>query len=104
MNVVGPPASCTSAPRLVACQYRLAAPDLPIAVADRRRHVLDLVPLGLALVDAAAEPPERFQKEGGNVVRLQSAGVHPLHVRADLTDARHVHRIVGQSPALNQLP
>src|SRR5262249_57874571 len=54
---------------LVALEHGLPAADLPITIADQGRDVLDLVALGLALVDRAAQPLEGFEEGGGAEVR-----------------------------------
>ena len=45
------------------CKNGLAAADLPVAVADDGRNMLDLVALRLPFVDRAAEQLEGFDEE-----------------------------------------
>ena len=88
---------------LVARQHRLADADQAVAVADRRRHVGDLVAARLALLDRAAQALEGFLEERLDVVRLQPAGLGALHLLADAVDAAGVHRVVGQRALLQQV-
>ena len=81
---------------LVARQHRLADADQAVAVADGRGHVGDLVAARLALLDGAAQALEGLEEERLDVVRLEAAGLGPLHVLADARHAAGVHHVVGQ--------
>ena len=89
---------------LVAGQHRLADADQAVAVAHRGRDVGDLVAARLALLGRAAQKPERLVEEGLDVVRLQAAGLGPLHVFADAVDPAGVHGVVGERPFFQQVP
>ena len=89
---------------LVAGQHRLADADQAVAVADRGRDVGDLVAARLALLGRAAEAPERLEEERLDVVRLEPAGLGPLHVLADAVDPAGVHGVVGERPLFEQVP
>src|SRR5689334_19053459 len=78
----------------------IAAPDLPITAANKRRNVRDFVPFGLSVMNLAAEQPKCFEKKRGNVMRLESSCVGPLHLLPDGPHAGHIHRIAGQGSAL----
>ena len=50
----------------------------------------------------AAEPLERFEEEGLDIVRLEPARLGPLHLLANPVDARSVHRVVRECALLEQ--
>ena len=88
---------------LVARQHRLADADQAVAVAHRRRDVGDLVAARLALLGRAAQALEGLEEEGLDVVRLQAAGLGPLHLLADALDPAGVHRVVGERALFEQV-
>ncbi len=47
---------------------------------------------------------ERFEEEAGDEMGLEPPGFGTLHVLADRPDPGHVHRVVGQGAAFDQLP
>src|SRR5258707_378628 len=81
---------------LVARQDGLSDADQTIAITHKCRHVCHLVTTGLALLRIAAELLERFEKEGFDVMRLQTAGFGTLHVLADAVNAARIHGVVSQ--------
>ena len=88
---------------LVAGQHRLADADQAVAVAHRGRDVGDLVAARLPLLGRAAQKPERLVEEGLDIVRLEAAGLGPLHVLADALDPAGVHGVVGERPFFQQV-
>src|SRR5436189_145078 len=70
----------------VARQHGFADADQPVAVAHGRGHVRDLVATWLALLCRPAQPLERLQEEGLDVVRLEPPGLGPLHLLTDAID------------------
>ena len=89
---------------LVALQNGIAPSDLPVAVANHGRDVGDLVPLGLPLVDLAAQQLERFEEERCDEMRLEPSCVGPLHLLPDGPNAGDIHRIAGQRHGLRSVP
>ena len=89
---------------LVAGQHRLADADQAVAVAHRGRDVGDLVAARLPLLGRAAQKPERLVEEGLDIVRLEAAGLGPLHIFADALDPAGVHGVVGERPFFQQVP
>ena len=87
---------------LVALQDGLAAADLPVAVADYGRNMLDLVAVRLAFVNRAAEQLERFEEERGDESAVAAAGPRPVPCPRGFAGPGDVHRIVGQRPPLDQ--
>ena len=88
---------------LIARQYRLTDPDQPIAVSHEGRDVGDLVAPRLTLLRSAAEPLERFEKEGFDVVGLEPTRFRAFHFLANAIDPACIHRIVGQRPLFDQV-
>ncbi len=79
---------------LVFREHGVARSGLAVAVADRGRDVRDFVPSGLPHSDGSPEPPEGFEKERLDVVRLQPPRLRALHVLPDAGDAACVHDVV----------
>src|SRR5437660_805582 len=79
---------------LITDQDGQASADGAVAGTDYRRHVLDLITIGFAFMDGAAQQRERFQEKGSDKVRLKTAGLGALHVFTDGTNAGNVHGIV----------
>ena len=88
---------------LVARQHGLANANQAVPVAHRRGDVGDLVPSRFPLLDGTAKSPEGFQEEGLDVVRLQPAGLGPLHLFAHAEHARRVHAVMRQRPFFEQV-
>ena len=78
-------------------------PNGPVAVADDGRDIGDLKAFGLPVVSLAAQSLESLAEERGDEVRLEPAGLGPLHVLADCPDLAGVHRIGRQCPLFDEL-
>src|SRR5581483_7526744 len=76
---------------LVSLKDRFAAPNLAVAGSNDGRNVLDFVTVCFSLVNRSAKQLERLNEKRGNEMRLQFAGLGPLHVLTNLTDSGYIH-------------
>ncbi len=87
---------------LVTSQHRFSHSRHAFPVSYRGWNVGDLVTAWLAPADGPAESIESFEKEGFYVVRLEAAGFGTFHVLTNGLNTAYVHRLVGQSPLLDE--
>ena len=87
----------------IARQHRLPDADLPIAHPYRAGYVGYLVASSFPWLGRAAQAVKCFQKEGLNVVRLQTPCLSALHIDANTLDTTCIHGVVSQRMILKQV-
>ena len=81
-----------------------ADPDVAVTIADSDRDVADLEAASLARRQAPTEPAEGLFEERLDEVRLELAGLHALHLQADLLDVSEGHHVLMQRLRLEHVP